>query len=166
MINKLLEYIDENFPNLQNDINIRYELGEPSKNGSDERINQVITRVITLFEDLFDAKDYIYIYIQDWDMVIDPLFGNTTQNYIYQLLENHVLAEKVLYKADEDIDEKGNTVQIAQEYNVRLLYDRLGRTPYKEMLEGIAHYEQGRKPSISQAVYFINIREARGRFLS
>lgn len=85
------------------------------------------------------------------------MFGNTIPNYIYQLLENHVLAEKVLYITDEDIDEKGNTVQIVQEYNVRLLYDRLGRIPYKEILKGIAHYEQGREPSISQAVYFINV---------
>jgi len=157
MKDKLLKYIDENFPNLHNDINIRYELGGPFKNGSDERINQVITRVITLFENLFDSEDYIYIYIQDWDIVIDPMFGNTTPNHIYQLLEKHVLAEKVLYKVDEDIDEMGKTVQITQEYNVRLLCDRLGNIPYKEILKGIAHYEQGREPSISQAVYFINV---------
>ncbi|SEJ88833.1 protein of unknown function [Propionispira arboris] len=159
MKDNLFKYIDENFPNLHNEINIRYELGEPFKNGSEERINQVMTRVISIFEDLFDAEDDIYIYIQDWDIINDPMFGNTTPNYIYRLLANHVLEEKVLYKVDEDIDEMGNTVQITQEYNVRLLYERLGGIPYKEILKGMAHYEQGREPSISQAVYFINLEK-------
>ena len=40
---------------------------------------------------------------------------------------------------------------------VRLLYERLTAIPYREILKGISHYEQGREPSISQNVYFINI---------
>lgn len=157
MQEKIFRYIDENFHNLHNDIHIRYELGEPFKNGSDERIAQVVTRVTTIFEDLFEPDDFIYLYIQDWDTVVDPMFGNTTPNYIYQLLEKYVLEEKVMYKPDEDIDEMGKTIQINHEYMVRLLYERLTAIPYREILKGIAHYEQGREPSISQNVYFINI---------
>ncbi len=118
-----------------------------------------MARVITLFEDLFDANDCIYIYIEDWDIVIDPMFGNTTPNYIYQLLEKHVLEEETMYKLDEDIDEMGNPIQITQEYKIRLLYDRLAIIPYKEILKGIANYEQGQQPSISQRVYFINLNK-------
>jgi len=39
-MNKLLSYLDDNFPGLHNHINIRYELGAPFPNGSDERISQ------------------------------------------------------------------------------------------------------------------------------
>jgi len=156
MKEKLFQYIDENFRNLRNDIHIRYELGEPFKNGSDERIDQVMLRVNTIFEDLFEPEDVIYLYIEDWETGVDPMFGDTTPSYIYQLLEKHTFVEETMYKTDEDIDEMGNTIQIKHEYKVRLLYDRVALIPYKEILKGIAHYEQGREPSIRQSVYFIN----------
>ncbi len=134
-------------------------MGEPFKNGSDERIEQVITRVVALFEDLFDTNDNICIYIKDWEIDVDPMFGDTTPIYIYQLLAKRVLEEETMYKLDEDIDEMGNSVQITQAYKVRFLSDQLAEIPYKKIFNGIANYEQGREPSISQSIYFINLEK-------
>jgi hypothetical protein len=151
----LIKYIEENFPNFWSDIHVRFELGETFENGSDERIKQVIYRVITLFEETFDRDDYIYLYIRNWEQ-IDVMFGNTTPNYIYELINHHELKERIMYEHDEDIDEDGNTIQIERPYKVKVLEGLLTTIPYKDILIGIANYEQGREPSIGQQVYFIN----------
>jgi len=63
MNEKMLKYIESNFPNLTSDLYLRFELGDPYKNGTEERINQVVTRVTTLFEEVFKPDDLIYLYI-------------------------------------------------------------------------------------------------------
>jgi hypothetical protein len=68
MKEKILKYIESNFSNLTSDLHLRFELGDPYKNGTEERINQVVTRVTTLFEDVFKPDDFIYLYIKDWDV--------------------------------------------------------------------------------------------------
>ncbi|MNN46067.1 hypothetical protein D3C76_1675490 [compost metagenome] len=47
-------------------------------------------------------------------------------------------------------------MEIKNEYKVSVLADEVASLPYKEILEGISHYEQGREPSIGQSVYFIS----------
>jgi hypothetical protein len=152
----IFEYIQKNFPDFCSDINIRFELGEPFSNGSDERINQVNMRVTTLFEEIFEKDDLIYLYIEDWEEDIDVMFGNTTPNHLYELINYHKIYETILYKHDEDEDDKGNTIQVERPYKVKILSSPLSSIPYKEILYGIANYEQGREPSIGQQVYFIN----------
>ena len=56
MKEKVLKYIESDFPNLYSDLHLRFELGAPYKNGTEERINQVITRVTTLFEEDIQAR--------------------------------------------------------------------------------------------------------------
>lgn len=158
MKEKLFKYLNENFPHLNNDIHVRYELGEPYENGSDERINQVHYRVVSIFEDLFNLDDFIYIYIKDWEIERDIMFGNTTPEYLYQLLKGKTLEETIFYEPDEDIDEEGNDITITHEYKVKLWYGCLAEIPYKEILKGIANYEQGREPSIGQSIYFIDTK--------
>lgn len=152
----IFKYIQENYPNFWSDINIRFELGEPFDNGTDERMNQAIMRVKTLFEDIFEQDDFIHLFIKDWGKGTDVMFGNTTPNYLYELLNNHKLDETIMYEHDEDIDDAGNTIQVERPYNVKILSSTLSSIPYEDILMGIANYEQGREPSIGQQVYFID----------
>lgn len=160
MKEKILKYIDSNFPNLTSKLHLRFELGEPYENGTKERINQVVTRVTTLFEELFKKDDIIYVYIKDWELTEDIMFGNTTPVYLYDLLSKQNIEEETLFDIDEDYDElTGQTIEIKNEYKVKLLSSQLNFIPYKEILEGIGNYEQGREPSIGQSVYFISTQK-------
>ncbi|WP_025028529.1 DUF3885 domain-containing protein [Caldalkalibacillus mannanilyticus] len=154
MKEKLFTYIVAKCPNLSLDAHLRFELGEPYENGTEERIQQVVKRVCRLFEEVFNPNDYVYIYIKDWETE-DIMFGNTTPDYIYELLREHILEEETLYELDEDYDESGEVVEIKKEYKVKISYAMVNSIPYKEILEGIGNYEQGREPSISQSVFFI-----------
>ena len=157
MKEKIMKYIDNNFPNLSGEVHLRFELGEPYENGTDERINQVVTRVTTLFDEVFKPDDFINIYIKDWDTTDDIMFGNTTPEYLYDLLNKQDMKEEILFELDEDEDElTGETIEIKNEYKVKFVYAQLKSIPYKEILRGIGNYEQGREPSIGQAVYFIS----------
>lgn len=155
MIDGLIKYISENFPDFYSEIHVRFELGEPFDNGTDERINQVVHRVTTLIKETFKKDDFIYLYIEDWEDN-DVMFGNTTPNYLYELLSHHTIHEKIMYKYYEDEDEDGNETQIEQPYKVKVLKGSISTIPYKDILTGIGNYEQGREPSIGQRVYFIN----------
>ncbi|MFJ7730222.1 DUF3885 domain-containing protein [Neobacillus sp. NPDC097160] len=157
MKDRIFKYIQRNFPNLTSDVHLRFELGEPLENGTDERINQVVTRVTTLFEEVFHPEDYIYVYIKDWGINEDIMFGNTTPEYVYELLKDHNIEVENLFEFDEDYDEiAGQTIEIKQEYNVKIVYSQVKSITYKAILEGIGNYEQGREPSIGQSVYFIS----------
>lgn len=157
MKGKILKYIDNNFPNLTSELHLRFELGEPYENGTDQRINQVVTRVTTLFDELFKPDDFINVYIKDWEIAEDSIFGNTTPEYLYNLLNNQNIEEETLFEINEDYDEvTGKTVEIKNEYKVKFVYSQLKSISYKEILEGIGNYEQGREPSIGQSVYFIS----------
>lgn len=101
MKEKILKYIDSNFPNLTGELRIRFELDEPHENGTKERINQVITRVTTLFEKVFKPDDFIYVHIKDWEVTEDIRFGNTTPEYLYDLLSKLNIEKETLFDIDE-----------------------------------------------------------------
>ncbi|OWR32302.1 hypothetical protein CDO73_01450 [Saccharibacillus sp. O23] len=156
MKKEIIEYLDNHFPNLSGEVHIRFELGEPYENGSDQRIEQVNQRVVTIFEEIFDQEDLIFVYIKDWGSQDDPMFGNTTPDYLYELLDGKVIEEEIGFELDEDEDEAGNTIEIKNEYGIKILNGRVSSFPYKQILEGISHYEQGREPSIGQSVFFVS----------
>lgn len=154
MKEQLFQYINEKFPNLSHDIHLRFELGEPHENGTDERIQQVVYRVTALFEHVFDPDDFVYLYIEDWESE-DIMFGNTTPNYIYELLSDHQFEEQTVVDVEEDEDPLGNPIQVVNERKLKITYSQIRSIPYQKILEGIAHYEQGREPKIGQRVHFI-----------
>jgi len=138
MKEKILKYIESNFPTLTSDLHLRFELGAPYKNGTDDRIKQVVTRVTALFEEVFKPDDLIYLYIKDWDVTEDIMFGNNTPEYLYDLLSKQNIEEETLFEIDEDYDElTGQTIEIKNEYKVKFVYSRLKSINYKEILEGI-----------------------------
>ena len=133
-----MKYIESNIPNLTSDLHLRFELGDPYKNGTEERINQVVTRVTTLFEEVFKPEDFIYLYIKDWDVTEDIMFGNNTPQYLFDLLSKQNIEEETLFDLDEDHDElTGQTIEIKNEYKVKFVYSRLKSISYKEVLEGM-----------------------------
>ncbi|MDQ0060011.1 DUF3885 domain-containing protein [Paenibacillus harenae] len=156
MIQKIQGYMKDKFPEYWSNINIRFELGEPYRNGSKRRINQVNKRVKTLFEELFKPTDTIYVLIKDWGSYEDPMFGNTTPEYLYELFKGITMEETTLYDIDEDEDEDGNNIEVKIEYKFKVLSGVVSSIPYKEIFEGISHYEQGREPSIGQRVFFLS----------
>lgn len=152
-----MEYIERYFPNLTSDYHLRFELGDPFKNGTEERIGQVVSRVTTLFEEVFKPEDFIYLYIKEWNCTEDSMFGNPTPDYLDTLLSKQKVEEETLFDIEEDYDEvTDQTLEIKNEYKIKFVYSRLKSINYKEILEGIGNYEQGRNPSIGQSVYFIN----------
>jgi hypothetical protein len=150
------DYLNDKFPDYWSDINIRFELGEPFRNGSKRRINQVNKRVNTIFEELFKPTDFVYVIIKDWGSSEDPMFGNTTPEYLYELLHGYIIDEEVQFDINEDEDEEGNSIEVKNEYRFKVLSGLVSSIPYRRIFEGISHYEQGREPSIGQRVYFIN----------
>ncbi|MGF7050640.1 hypothetical protein J2T13_005190 [Paenibacillus sp. DS2015] len=157
MIQELLKYTDTNFPNFGSDIHLRFELGEPFRNGSNRRLKYVNQRVVTIFEEIFHQNDLIYVCIKDWGNREDPMFGNTTPDYIYELLNGIKMEEDTLFDLDEDEDDDGNTIEIKNEYQIKVLTGISSSIPYREILKGISYYEQGREPSIGQRIYFVSI---------
>lgn len=156
----LLKYLESNFPNLTSNLYIRFDLGSPYKNGTEERIDQVTTRVTSLFEEVFKPEDFVYLYIKDYGGSEDRMFGNNTPSYLDDLLSSQAIEEDVLYDIDEDIDEStGNTIEIKNEFRVKFVYSKLSSINYRDILRGIGNYEQGRDPSIGQSVYFINMEK-------
>lgn len=157
MKEKILKYIESNFPNLTSELHLMFELGEPYENGTEDRIHQVVTRVTTLFEEMFKPDDLIYVYIKDWEVTEDVMFGNTTPERLYDLLSNQNIEEKTLFDINEDYDEvTGQTIEVKNEYKVKFVCSQLKSIPYQEIFGSIGNYEQGREPSIGQSVYFIS----------
>ena len=157
MKERIFKFIESKFPNLRSDVHLRFELGEPYKNRTTERINQVVSRVTTLLEAVLQPEDFIYVYIKDWELNEDIMFGDTTPGYVYDLLSKHTIEEETLFDLEEDYDDiTGKTIEIKNEYKVNIVYSQLKSIAYKEILEGIGNYEQGREPSIGQSVYFIS----------
>ena len=100
---ELLEYLKNKFPDLTHQIHVRFELGEPFENGTDERLNQVYFRVNTIFKSLFKEEDSIYLLIKDWQED-DSMYGNTTPNYLYELLDNTTIESEFATELMEDED--------------------------------------------------------------
>ncbi|MFX3631560.1 MAG: DUF3885 domain-containing protein [Candidatus Pristimantibacillus sp.] len=156
MLQDIYSYLKSKFPEYWSDINIRFELGEPYRNGSKRRIVQVNKRVNTVFEELFKPTDFVYVLIKDWGPYEDPMFGNTTPDYLYELFQEQSMEEETFFDIDEDEDEDGNKIEVKNHYRFKVLSGLVSSIPYKKILEGISHYEQGREPSIGQKVYFLN----------
>ncbi|WP_214746364.1 MULTISPECIES: DUF3885 domain-containing protein [unclassified Exiguobacterium] len=157
MKEEIMKYIDNHFSNRSGEVHLRFELGEPYKNGTDERIEQVVKRVTTLFEEVFQSDDYIHIFIKDWNETEDIMFGNTTPEYLYGLFMKQQIEEETLFELDEDIDEKtGEIIEIKHEYKAKFVSSQIKSISYEKILRGIGNYEQGREPSIGQTVYFIS----------
>ncbi|MGZ9583741.1 DUF3885 domain-containing protein [Paenibacillus marinisediminis] len=157
MKDELSQFMADNFNEFWMDINVRFELGEPFENGTDERINQVNNRVNSIFESVFSQDEDIYLYIKDANIDVDPMFGNTTPNYIYEILSGFQLDEDRYVELNEDQDEDGNKIILESEYKIVTTRSRVNEIPYSDIFKGITNYEQGKETSISQGIYYVSV---------
>lgn len=145
-----------NWP-IKSEVHVRYELGAPYANGTDERIEQVNYRAGRIIEACFQPNDDVLILINDWQSP-DPMFGNTTPHYLYELLGEHAWRcgdERMVEEWPDDDTTESAPIYFKQS----LIPVVFGEARYKEVLAGIANYEQGREPSIGQLVYFISMEK-------
>lgn len=152
---EIIEYIEEQIKGFKINNHVRFELGDTLKNGSDERLNQVNYRVKALFDSLIDKDDEIILYIFDYESGIDPMFGNTTPDYVYDLLSHLKFEESVYIRYDEDEDVDGSTIQLEHRVRVFTCKTECCHIAYEKLFEGIGNYEQGREPSIGQSLFFM-----------
>ena len=152
---ELLSYVDARLKN--GDYQVRFELGEPYENGTDERIKQVVSRAVTLFEETFLLGETIDILIKDW-LDIDAGLGDTATEYIYDLLKNLNMSTIIYTNVTEDIDPQGKPFKCEQKLRATAVSAPLLQAAYTSILEGIANYEQGRSPAVRQDVFFISLK--------
>jgi hypothetical protein len=141
------------YSSVDGEVHVRYELGEPYENGTDQRILQVNYRACSIIEACFRPEDDILILINDWGDE-DPMFGNPTPNHLYGLL-----GQVGMSRCDERTVEQLQDGEIDEPpvyFKQLLVPSAFGETKYKEIIAGIANHEQGRLPSIKQQVFFIS----------
>lgn len=98
----LLKYLEKHFNEsdlstsefrLSGEYYLRFELGDPHKNGTIERVNQSVKRAVTIFEEIFDENDDICLFIKSGSYDVDSTKGlipindhleNQPKNFSYQ----------------------------------------------------------------------------------
>lgn len=134
---------------------LRFELGEPFKNGTKKRVNQSTKRASEIFDSYFNSDEDIYILIHDFE---DDVYAHTP-NYLYDLLEsNNVKLEKFNEMLGTGIyDESGKLERYNGQLSIALI--RKNDLRYKEIFNAIANTEMGFEPTIHQIVYFFQPSE-------
>ena len=130
-------------------VHLRFELGAPHPNGSDERIAQATERATTIFGDLFLQDEQLTLIIKNWDWTGRELFPGTP-GYLASLI--HCPASdrfvEVITQRRSDGEEYSHE-QIVLSVFVQDLDCR-------SIFRGKAHLEQGREPRINESVYFVS----------
>ncbi|MBI2797633.1 MAG: DUF3885 domain-containing protein [Gemmatimonadetes bacterium] len=133
------------------DVHLRFDLGGQLPNGSDERLAQVASRAATIIAGCFAPADRLLLLVNDWPGP-DAMFGDTTPGHLYQLLGRHAVLgtdhRRVTMPREPGDDEPYSFEQV-------LVAAPFANLAWREILAGIANYEQGREPGIGQGVYFI-----------
>ena len=171
VFSELEEYLIGHFPPsdlrtarpIIGEIHLRYELGDPYENGTDQRIRQVNERVRAIIEACYQPKDPVLMIINDWGGD-DPMFGNTTPHHLYDVLDKSVFSARheraIRTLTYEEIDSGRESHE--EEHPVFrqiCLSCPFESSSYQEVLSGIANYEQGREPAIGQQVVFLSMEK-------
>jgi hypothetical protein len=145
----------KNIEELSAGVALRFELGDPFDNGTEERVRQSVFRAAALLESVFSSDDTVHLYIKEWAE------GDATaaSDYIYELLSQHELRQTIACEPEKETDADGTDTEVQRLYKVSVASGALSAFPYRAILTGIANAEQGRKPSIGQQVYFISMKK-------
>lgn len=161
LFDELTAYLRRNFQSdvmqadgsLFSGIHVRYELGEPFRNGSTRRIQQVNRRATAIIEDCFEPRDKILLLINDWVKPND--LSALPTGHLYELIDREDLSRSNRRILESSIDEEQEDEQTDRSSLQMIVSTSFGELGYKEILAGIANLEQGREPSIAQNVFFI-----------
>jgi len=159
------KYLNENYPELNlsfiyGEYNLRFELGgRELKNGTIERVNQVVYRAAEIYKETIGYNEVI-IAIVEYE---NDSFDKENKTYLSELIPVEILSkikgpfEQTYY----DVDEIGNKIE--HSFEDKLYCDLyigkiiLNKEAIKKILRGKANLEMGFEPSIPQDVYFYSI---------
>ena len=128
-------------------IHLRFELGLGHSNGTKERVEQATERAKILFEETFSDKTQ-----KLWMLA----YEYTSEVEMYK--ENNPYFHTLLFPSDS-----GNIVQFEESYedegeqnSVRIILGHLSQMEFdvENILRGIANFDMGFVPRITQCVYF------------
>lgn len=140
---------------------IRFDLGGNLKNGTVERVDQVVTRATKIFEEVF--KDDNSIWVLCYEDVGEVILFEGDNEYLYEQFED--IAYTSFYKGKETLtsnffeeDENGNSTSVPSTYDGVVIVGNpdLKDVNYTNIFKGRANLEMGLDPAISQRVYFIS----------
>lgn len=129
------------------DVHLRFELGAPHPNGSDERISQSVLRAKNLFDQFFSQSELVTLVINDWQDFSQEFWPSEPRDYLSSLILD--FGNKVIF--DETIRDEDEIP-----FRQRLLETRVSELDSTKIIEGIANLEQGRSPCINERIYFVN----------
>ena len=136
---------------------LRFELGGDLPNGSKQRIELAMNRACTIFNEFFsnqNAEIWLLAY-ED----LNPYFDKTLNQYLPSLLKSSKLEcyeeiELSCHSGSSDYDENDNSVPRFYEAKLIVAKIKTENVPIEELLRGIASFEMGHEPCISQEIYF------------
>jgi len=166
------KYLNESFPGSSIDtehsiggkIGLRFELGDDFKNGTEERIENSVSKAKVLFNNAFDKSDKIWFLCYNY---LGPdLFGEPT-DYFYQLFPNNIFLS--FYHSKETVttsffetNEHGESIPEQTEALITIGLLQINQIKIDPIFRGIANREMGFKPDISQSVFFFDFQSDKG----
>ena len=171
---EFIEYLQQNFDQstlspeesrIFSTYHLRFELGDPFKNGTKERVDQSTYRAKILFENFFKQEDQAWLLIKSWKYRSDNVkeFYSSTEGYLQQQIKSlsslEILQrEKTIEEFSEALNNNGvmEMTDFTTTHVQKVLCQGVSNINYENILRGIANLEMGFKPSIGEHIYFIN----------
>ncbi|MED4213453.1 DUF3885 domain-containing protein [Priestia megaterium] len=154
------KYIEENFidadikkPLFYNfPIGIRFELGNPNQVLQKNYMKQVYERSLTLFEEIFDENDEMYLMVYANRNICDKKKTQIFNHFLKEKSLKYNIGYKKLPFVHYEDDERWETRQFILKCKKHDLY-------YKRLLTAIANMDTLNVPAIKQdnECYFVNI---------
>jgi hypothetical protein len=129
--------------------NLRFELGDPFENGTNERVNQATNRATELFENFISSDLNIYLIIYDFS---DEMFA-ITPNHIYELMNSNTSEIDQFEETLATRYFENETIIERVKGKITLYRTKRNKIKYREIFKGIANTEMGFTPTIHQLVY-------------
>ncbi|TDB64658.1 DUF3885 domain-containing protein [Arundinibacter roseus] len=136
---------------------LRFELGGTVRNGSKKRIKQATDRACELFREHFsDTEASIWVLAYE---DLNPYFNETLNQYFPSVLKSSKLEcyeeiELSCHSGSFEYHENDNSVPRFYDAKLIVAKIKIENLPIEELMRGIASFEMGHEPCISQEIYF------------
>jgi hypothetical protein len=133
---------------------LRFELGAPHPNGSDERIAQATERATVIFSELFTPDEQLTLIIKNWAWAGHQELFPSTSGHLASLIGRPLTDGVAQIITERQWDGAESS------YEQILLPASVRDLDYRSIFRGIAHLEQGRDPRIGESIYFVSVGRA------
>ena len=134
---------------------LRFELGEPHPNGSDERVRQSADRAAYILETCFRPADPVFLLATFWGKSI---FGGDPE-YLHTLLDHTALIGAARRKLHEEERDRRDGAMKIRRWEQHIYLMPFAAMNHRQILAGIANKEQGKSPKVTQSVFFIHAKK-------